>query len=431
MAEDSIVEVVLRINAQQFEKGIKGATRVYGNATKNIAGVNAKASSSTAGLTNKVIALGVAYLSVSRSISLVKTLLETGGNFEVLRVQLETLTGSAQAGEEAFAWINDFVKETPFGLEDVTKGFIKLKAFGLDPMDGTYQVIADQASALGGGQEKLNGIIIAVGQAWAKQKLQAEEILQLVERGVPVWDLLATVTGKNATELNKMSEQGKLGRDVIAALITEMGKGVDGAALDQVKTWNGLMSNAQVEWQKFLDLISTSGSLDFFKQELTDLLEEIERLSDSGELEQYAKDVSEAVIGLAKTLSSITGLIASFSGEIVLLAEVLIVSKLISYAKALYTVAAAALAATTSTIAAARAIKLLKAVATLGLTVVLDAIISRYLKMGDAAEDAAAKVEIEAIKRARAEVGAEVKVAAALKKELKARSNFSIKLNIL
>ena len=55
-------------------------------------------------------------------------------------------------------------------------------------MDGSMQAIVDQASKLGGGMERLNGISLAVGQAWAKQKLQGEEILQLVEHGVPVWE---------------------------------------------------------------------------------------------------------------------------------------------------------------------------------------------------------------------------------------------------
>ncbi|MDF5999596.1 tape measure protein [Pseudomonas aeruginosa] len=43
---------------------------------------------------------------------------------------------------------------------------------------------------------------------WAKQKLQTEEILQLVERGVPAWDMLAKVAGKNAVQLEDL-EQGQ------------------------------------------------------------------------------------------------------------------------------------------------------------------------------------------------------------------------------
>ncbi|MEG6624265.1 tape measure protein, partial [Pseudomonas aeruginosa] len=83
-----------------------------------------------------------------------------------------------------------------------------LKAYGLDPMDGSLKAIEDQSEKLGGGMERLEGITTAVGQAWAKQKLQTEEILQLVERGVPVWDMLAKVTGKNAAQLQDLASKG-------------------------------------------------------------------------------------------------------------------------------------------------------------------------------------------------------------------------------
>ncbi|WP_134984332.1 tape measure protein, partial [Aeromonas hydrophila] len=73
-----------------------------------------------------------------------------------------------------------------------------------------------------GGFEEVQGISLALGQAWAKQKLQGEEILQLIERGVPVWQMLEQVTGKNTAELQKLSEAGKLGRETISALMNEI-----------------------------------------------------------------------------------------------------------------------------------------------------------------------------------------------------------------
>lgn len=71
----------------------------------------------------------------------------------------------------------------PQGIDDVMSAFTRLKSFGLDPMDGTAKAITDQAAKLGGGQETLEAIVLAVGQAWATQRLQGEEIMQLVERG--------------------------------------------------------------------------------------------------------------------------------------------------------------------------------------------------------------------------------------------------------
>src|SRR5690606_29115717 len=133
--------------------------------------------------------------------------------------QLAGVMGSIEAGEQAGSWIKDFAKNTPLQLDQVTETFVRLKNFGLNPMDGVMQSIIDQSEKLGGGYERVQGISLALGQAWAKQKLQGEEILQLIERGVPVWQLLENVTGKNTAELQKLSSAGALGRDVMKQLI--------------------------------------------------------------------------------------------------------------------------------------------------------------------------------------------------------------------
>jgi len=41
---------------------------------------------------------------------------------------------------------------------------------------------------MGGTAETVDGIAMALGQAWTKGKLQAEEMNQMLERGVPVYD---------------------------------------------------------------------------------------------------------------------------------------------------------------------------------------------------------------------------------------------------
>jgi tape measure domain-containing protein len=245
-------------------------------------------------------AAAVGIYSVQRNLT---DIVSTGAQFETLRTQLNSVMGSIEAGEQATAWVKDFTKTTPFDLAQVTDGFIKLKAFGLDPMDGTYQAIVDQASKLGGSQETLTGITMALGQAWAKQKLQGEEILQLVERGVPVWELLEKATGKNTQQLQALSEAGKLGRKEIKALIEEIGKSADGAAADQMKTWNGMMSNLKDQWADFLNTIAEAGVLDYLKEQITALNAAVADLGEEG-LREYAKNIADAIIGTAEALKT-------------------------------------------------------------------------------------------------------------------------------
>lgn len=270
----------------------------------------------------KIAAIGAAALGINSAVGLARTtlsqLIETAGEFQKLDVQLDSVfKGDSEA---AFDRITQFAKETPYQLNQVAESFVKLKAFGLDPMDGTFQAIADQAAALGGSQETLTGITLALGQAQAKQKLQGEEILQLVERGVPVWDLLSRATGKSTIELQKLSEAGKLGRTEIKLLIDEIGKSSEGTAAALANTLPGQINRLKTQYQEFLNLVANSGVLDYLTQQLSDISAEVQRLADSGELQAWAKDVADAIVGAARAIAGITGFLIEHRDAILALA---------------------------------------------------------------------------------------------------------------
>ncbi|WP_422452403.1 tape measure protein [Endozoicomonas sp. ALC066] len=259
-----------------------------------------------------LVAASVGLYTIKRAI---QGLLATGDQFERLRVQLNSVMGSVAEGERAIQWIKQFTRETPYQLEQVAEAFVRLKAFGLDPMDGSMQAMVDQASKLGGGMERLNGISLAVGQAWAKQKLQGEEILQLVERGVPVWELLEKATGKNVQELQKLSTAGKLGRDTIALLIEEIGKSSAGAAAENMSLLSGYVSNLKDSWQNFLDEVAQSGALSYTKDQLKSLSDQISIMSEDGRLSRLAQSISDAFVQMGEAIkANFTGL--TFDGVV-------------------------------------------------------------------------------------------------------------------
>lgn len=253
------------------------------------------------------IAVGsvAAFFGIREAVEGIVGIARVGGEFEILQKRLEALTGSAEEGERAFAWIQDFTRNTPFQLDQVTDAFVRAKAFGLDPMDGTLQAIADQASKTGGGMEALNGIVTALGQAYSKGKIQAEEMLQLIERGVPAWDLLSEATGRSVAELQKMTTQGELGRKEIELLIKALGESSAGAAQDQMSTLTGLVSNLRDTWAQFLKEINDQGLLDYLKNQIRDLAAAFEEMRESGELEQWAKRISDSIISLIEGLKTV------------------------------------------------------------------------------------------------------------------------------
>lgn len=226
----------------------------------------------------------------------------TGAAFETARKSLDSLEGSAAGGARALTWITDFATKTPLQLEEVIEAYRRLKAYGVDPTAGALQALTDQNAQVGGSFEQLQGIVTAYGQAWAKEKLQTEEILQLIERGVPVWDLLNEVTGKTTAELQDMATHGELGRDVLTQLLDAMARHSGGAALDQMDSWNGLVSNGQDAWTAFKREVADKGFFVWAKSQLKELMALFAELKASGRLDQWARQISDAFIAVGEVL---------------------------------------------------------------------------------------------------------------------------------
>lgn len=302
------------------------------NELKETEGSSEKAGAGIGSLVKRLLGLATAVVGVRTITAAFKSMFETGDKFERLSLQMEQTMGSLAAGEQATEWVKDFAKNTPLQLNEVTDTFLRLKNFGLDPQAGAMQAIVDQAAKLGKGYETVEGISLALGQAWAKQKLQGEEILQLIERGVPVWDLLAKTTGKTTAEIQKMSEAGLLGRDTIKAMIDEMGRQSAGAAAQNMSLLSGYISTLKDEWQLFLNEVAKSGALDYARDQLRQLIAYIQELKANGELQQWAKRFSDGFISIAESSKAVVLAIKDNIGTVALLAKAYAAMKLVEYA---------------------------------------------------------------------------------------------------
>ncbi|WP_252866846.1 tape measure protein [Brucella sp. 09RB8471] len=202
------------------------------------------------------------------------------------------MEGSSEKGKKALDWITEFAVKTPLELDQVVEAYRNLKTFGLDPTDGTLMSLVDTMAATGKGSEQLEGLTLAVGQAWTKQKLQGEEALQLLERGVPVWDILSKKYKKNAAELQEMASKGELGRDAIRYLVEEMGRRSAGASDKMSKTWEGMTSNLSDIWLQFKLAVMDAGLFEWMKSKLQLVLNTVNSMADDGTLQQWAEYIS-------------------------------------------------------------------------------------------------------------------------------------------
>ncbi|MGH8430023.1 MAG: tape measure protein, partial [Solimonas sp.] len=304
----AVSELTERLRQERGElDGVSGKAREAAAATDRLGTQQEKAARQSDPLVTGLKHAGhamsgfvAASLGLNETKQFIQSILATGDRFERFGKQLASTFGSAEAGEAAFQWVREFAKNTPLELDQVLDATVKLKNFGLDPMDGTLQALVDQNARLGGSQEVLNRIILATGQAFAKGRLQGEELLQFAEAGVPVFDLLSKQLGKTTAEVIEMAKKGELGRDVIKRLIEEIGKSSAGAAADQMATLGGQISNLKDRYTEFLNLVAQAGALDDVKTELQALGEDMD---DSAGAVEFMSGAVRTLMGLLVALA--------------------------------------------------------------------------------------------------------------------------------
>ena len=166
-------------------------------------------------------------------------------DFETLRVALETATGSAEKGAEAFEQLKNFAATTPFQLEEVVSGFIKLKNRGMDPSREALIAYGNTAGAMG---KSLDQMIEAVADA------ATGEFERLKEFGI-----------KASTQGNKITFTFRGVKTTVrkdAAEIEEYLKRIGnvdfaGGMEKQAATIGGAFSNMQDSVSNALDIIGT------------------------------------------------------------------------------------------------------------------------------------------------------------------------------
>ena len=163
------------------------------------------------------------------------------------RTALIQLTGSVDSANKIISELQAFGNVTPFTSSELIEQSKRLKAFGFETQDlvDTVKRLSDVAGATGA---DLSGISTAFGQILAKGKLQREEELQLLERGVDITSELKRITGLQGDEFESAMRKGKIGADLVnQALInlTSEGGVFFGGATKQSQTLNGQLSTFQ------------------------------------------------------------------------------------------------------------------------------------------------------------------------------------------
>jgi tape measure domain-containing protein len=157
-----------------------------------------------------------------------KTLVDMGLEFndviETSQIGLEAMLGSADKAAKHIESLKKFAVKTPFEFKDLVSYSQRLQAVGVTAQDVERDLnsIGDALSKVGKiGKDDLDSVVTQLTQMRAKQKVNAEELNSIAEKGIPVYDILSKKIGVTAKELMKLGEAGRLKADGVYQLLIE------------------------------------------------------------------------------------------------------------------------------------------------------------------------------------------------------------------
>jgi tape measure domain-containing protein len=291
MAEQvGAIQAIISADIEGFRKSIKTASKSLEDFGKRADKIGREMSLK---LTTPILGLGTAAVM-------------SAGKFEKLRTSLNVLTGSAEEGSKAFERLVKFSAGTPFQLDELVKANNTLLGFGMSS-DSAYKAlknIGDIAAVSGG---DLQGISVAFGQVAASGRLMGQDLLQLINNGVPIIDMLASSMGVATSEVKGLVSEGAVTFPVLIKAFedaTSAGGQFAGGMELQSKTIFGLFSTLRDNMNIALAEIGNSISENLnFAQVVGDLTAYVQRLTAS--FKQLTPEAQKKLILIAGIAAAI------------------------------------------------------------------------------------------------------------------------------
>ena len=242
--------------------------------------------------------------------------LRTASAAETTEISFTTMLGSEEAALSMMEELADFAAHTPFELSGLQTATRQLLAYGFTAEDviPMLTAVGDATAALGTGQAGIESVTRALGQMQAKQKVSAEEMLQLTEQGIPAWEYLAEAIGTDtAGAMEAVSDGAITAEQGIQAIVSGMENDFGGMMEEQSKTVAGLFSNLSDAIEQPLMKLRESDAYERFADSLEDVVDSAGPFVES--LLPHMEDGLDAVSGVLDAATDAMDAFSSMSEE--------------------------------------------------------------------------------------------------------------------
>jgi len=168
--------------------------------------------------------------------------IKAGADMQRVEVGFRSIMGGAEGASQMVDKLNRFTASTPYRLEEVARSARNLIAVGtgVDDVNDRLRMLGDIAAASG---NSISDISAAFAKVQAKGKVELENLNQLAERSIPIFDALREVTGDANMEFGAGSVTVEQYNQALALMVEEGGFANDAMA-NLSETVSGKFSTA-------------------------------------------------------------------------------------------------------------------------------------------------------------------------------------------
>ena len=218
-----------------------------------------------------------------------------GMQFEKYRTQLTGLEGSRAGGERAMDWVANFAKETPYEIGEVMEAFVALKAYGIDPTDGSLRTLGDTAAGMG------KSLMQAVEMIADAQTGEFERLKEFGIRAKVNGDQVTLSFRKNGKEIQRTVKN--TASEIQKALGTAFNDRFAGGMAALAKTtegkWSGLMDRLTFSAKRVWE----GGFGDAVNRQLDRMSSALDKAEQDGSLKRWAESTGKGIGDFIDTMA--------------------------------------------------------------------------------------------------------------------------------
>ena len=247
------------------------------------------------------------------------SIIKTNTEMERLSYQMQAMSTSTDPLREAADAI-DFLKkkslEAPFAFNTMTDAFVKMKATGIDPLNGSLQALTDGVAAAGGDDESLKRAVLAVSQISGKGVLQMEELRQQLGESMPqAAALMARSMGVSMSQMiSEISSGTVAAKPALESLFNELDRTYGGRAQMMMRSFAGQIQRTKTLFQQ----LAVGGTIksEFFDGALRQQVEDLNAFLTSDAAGKFRDSFGNALASTVLGFRSVIDTAIQFRSEL-------------------------------------------------------------------------------------------------------------------